>query len=313
MSRFVLVAAAALAVGGAVACGPRLLVSAGPPALTTTAARPPRTGAVIVISIDGLRPDAIREFGASTLLRLMAEGGYSLEARTAGSGRTLPSHTSMLTGLPQDGHGVDWNDPISHRSARLPTASVFGVARAHGFTTAAFFGKAKFSYLQQPEALDYSIAPRMWLSAWPATKTVPRVEAYLGDHAPQMLFVHLSDPDSAGHRSRWMSPAYGRAVRAADEGVRDLLVAADLAYGAGGYTVIVTADHGGHGTGHGCGHPLDVTIPWIVWGHGVTRGPIVGREIQTIDTAATVLFLLGIDRPADWMGAPVAIAFAAVS
>src|SRR5690606_9892103 len=38
------------------------------------------TDHVIVISIDGLRPDAIERFGAERLQRLMREGAWSLEA-----------------------------------------------------------------------------------------------------------------------------------------------------------------------------------------------------------------------------------------
>src|SRR5688572_11070084 len=56
------------------------------------------TSHVIVMSIDGLRPDAIEKFGATTMQRLMKEGSYTLAARTIFPSKTLPSHTSMLTG-----------------------------------------------------------------------------------------------------------------------------------------------------------------------------------------------------------------------
>ena len=56
---------------------------------------------------------------------------------------------------------------------------------------------------------------------------------------------------------------------------KDLLEAANEAYGAGNYSVLVTADHGGHGRGHGSKDPLDVTIPWIAWGRGVSAGAMV--------------------------------------
>jgi predicted AlkP superfamily pyrophosphatase or phosphodiesterase len=52
----------------------------------------------VVVSIDGLRPDAISTYGAATLQRLMREGSYTLCASTIHPSTTLPSHTSMLTG-----------------------------------------------------------------------------------------------------------------------------------------------------------------------------------------------------------------------
>jgi arylsulfatase A-like enzyme len=77
----------------------------------------------------------------------------------------------------------------------------------------------------------------------------------------------------------------------------------------GQYSVIVTADHGGHGFDHGGGDAHDLAIPWIAWGHGVRAGELAGSTIRTIDTASTVLWLLGVPEPTDWPGTPVAGAF----
>ena len=68
---------------------------------------------VVVVSIDGLRPDAITTYQASTLQRMMHEGSYTLAASTINPSKTLPSHTSMLTGQPPERHGVLWNDVAS--------------------------------------------------------------------------------------------------------------------------------------------------------------------------------------------------------
>ena len=265
------------------------------------------TDHVIVISIDGLRPDAIDKYQLSTLMRLRAEGAHATEARTIFPSKTLPSHTSMLTGVGPEIHGVTWNSDRTAEFGVVETPTVFAIAKAGGFTTAAFFSKAKFHHLQQPGTLDYTQAPS-GLEVFMATRTVPDAINYLRHRRPNLLFVHIGEPDYAGHSIGWMSFAYGWAARRADGAVGTLLEAADRTYGKGNYTVLVTADHGGHSRDHGSDDARDMTIPWIVWGEGVNAHMTVG-QVKTMDTAATALWLLGLRAPPQWQGVAVASAF----
>ena len=268
---------------------------------------------VVVVSIDGLRPDAIAAYGAATLQRLMREGSYTLQASTIHPSKTLPSHTSMLTGQPPERHGVLWNNVATAKADSVDLPNIFSVARAHGYSTAAFFSKAKFQPLQLEGTLDYSQAPGGLYGRWSSERTVSDVARYLDGARPNVLFVHLTDPDAAGHRAGWMTPEYGRAVLAADRALARLVSLADDAYGRGNFSVIVTADHGGHGTNHGSDDPRDVTIPWIAWGKGVKPGALPQTTVRTMDTAATVLWLLAVTEPADWAGQPVLNAYGAVA
>src|SRR5688572_28824942 len=97
------------------------------PAAPVSAATPRGrlTDHVIVISIDGLRPDAIERYGAATLQRLMREGSYSLAATTIVPSRTLPSHTSMLTGADLEKHGVTWNSEEMDVHGHVATPTIF--------------------------------------------------------------------------------------------------------------------------------------------------------------------------------------------
>ena len=296
----------------AAACGRHVYLAAPKPpeAIERPAAR--ITDTVIVVSIDGLRPDAIAAFKAPTLLRLMEEGSYTLSAKTILPSTTLPSHTSMLTGEPPARHGVLWNNAINDAPGTIEIPTIFGVARNHGYATAAFFSKSKFSHLQTPGTLDYTQAPGGWFGKWSGSQTMRDVERHLLTAKPNLLFVHLTDPDSAGHQHGWMSAAYGKGVLKADAAMARLIGASNKAYGVGQYTLIVTADHGGHGHDHGSDDPRDVTIPWIAWGDSVKPGQLLESTVQTMDTASTALFLLGLDRPPGWAGSPVVGAFAAV-
>jgi predicted AlkP superfamily pyrophosphatase or phosphodiesterase len=297
---------AALALSSA--CAPRYIRSVQAAA---TMSRPPSrvTDHVLIVSIDGLRPDAIGSRETPTLFRLMQTGSYSLTATTILPSTTLPSHTSMLTGESPARHHVSWNNVPAAKFETVAVPTIFGVARSYGYRTAAFFSKAKFHTLQQAGTLDYSQAPGGWFGKWASDRTVGDVERYLDGAPPDLLFVHLSDPDTAGHEFGWMSERYRRAVTTADRAVARLLAAADGAYGPGNYSVIVSADHGGHGRGHGTNDPRDVTIPWIAWGLGVRPAELTSVSIRTMDTASTVLWMLGLSEPTDWEGQPIVDAF----
>jgi len=300
-----IVAFAALA--SVTGCGAQYIRATAAPTGAAPASSPSRH--VVVISIDGLRPDAIDAYGATTLQRLMREGSYTLSARTIDPSKTLPSHTSMLTGQPPEKHGVLWNNVATADTDSIDVPNVFGLARSRGYTTAAFFSKAKFQPLQVAGTLDYTQAPGGLFGRWSSQRTVSDVTAYLAGSSPNLLFVHLTDPDAAGHRSGWMTPAYGKAVLRADRAVSEVLTVASKTFGPGNFSLIVTADHGGHDSNHGSDDPRDVTIPWIAWGRGVKPGQLSPSSVRTMDTAATVLWLLSIERPTDWAGQPVTTAF----
>jgi predicted AlkP superfamily pyrophosphatase or phosphodiesterase len=271
------------------------------------------TDHVVIISLDGLRPDAIEKFGAKTLMRLMREGSYTLSAQTILPSKTLPSHTSMLTGVDADKHGITWNTDETDEHGHVDVPTVFGLAKQAGYRTAAFFSKTKFHHLEAPATLDYVRSPKggFLTGRYSAERTAQFVEDYLESATgnPNLLFVHIGEPDYAGHIFGWMSPIYGEAVRQADHAVAEVLDEANDRFGAGNYTVIVTADHGGHGRDHGSSDPRDTTIPWIVWGKGVQIGASLPAGIRTMDTAATALWMLGVNTPTEWVGRPIQAAF----
>jgi predicted AlkP superfamily pyrophosphatase or phosphodiesterase len=266
---------------------------------------------VVIVSIDGLRPDAVQAFGASTLQRLMREGSFSLAARTVLPSKTLPSHTSMLTGVEPAVHGITWNSDETRTRGFVAVPTIFSVARARGLQTAAFFSKTKFRHLSEPGTVDHAWGPRRdGLGPAPADRLLSELRTHLLGSRPDLMFVHFAQPDHAGHLFGWMGSSYGRAVRQADQSVAELIEILDSRLGRGGYTLIVTSDHGGHGRAHGGDDDRHTAIPWIVWGAGVRAGAQLPM-IRTTDTGATALWLLGIDVPSAWSGRPVARAFEA--
>ena len=89
-----------------------------------------------------------------------------------------------------------------------------------------------------------------------------------------VLFIHFATTDDMGEVYGWLSPEQLSVVYRADEALGELLAALDT-YGLRDETLlIVTADHGGHGTTHGSSLPEDMTIPWIASGPGIQAGEL---------------------------------------
>ncbi len=100
---------------------------------------------------------------------------------------------------------------------------------------------------------------------------VDLVVADLADQQRTFTFLHLSAPDVAGHAHGWMSPSYLDAVREVDRLLGELLDAVDHA--GPSIAVVLTADHGGQGPGHGDATvPADYTVPFFVRAPGVPGG-----------------------------------------
>src|SRR5687768_8458441 len=95
-------------------------------AATAALAQQAKAEHVVIVSIDGLRPDAIEKAEAANLLALIKQGAYCAKAQTVVPSVTLPSHTSMLTGLDYKRHGVTWN---VYRKGSIALPTVFSVAK----------------------------------------------------------------------------------------------------------------------------------------------------------------------------------------
>jgi predicted AlkP superfamily pyrophosphatase or phosphodiesterase len=253
----------------------------------------------VIFSIDGLRPDALIQ-AAPILSGLAATGAYTWQAQTIMPSTTLPSHASMLSGYLPSVHGITWDDYRPDRgSISVPT--VFSAARAAGLRTVLLAGKEKFRQLDVP-----GMVQRFGLCGGNDQEVAGRAmgEALAGF---DLMFVHLPQTDLTGHAQGWMSPDYLDAVAGADRAVGRVLGVLPV-----GTTVIVTADHGGHGWNHGTSKGVDTTIPWIVAGPGV-RPRALATRVHTTDTAATAAWVLGLSLSAGATGRPVMEAFDATA
>lgn len=275
---------------------------------------------VFIISFDQGTPRIMQKAEMPVFHRMWTEGAHTWSAFTIVPSITLPSHTSMLTGVGIQKHQILWNDWAPDKGfVQVPT--IFQLAKERGLKTAMFVGKEKFKHLEVPGSLDV-------FSLQPGDKEVAEAfAAEVGRLKPDLCFLHFAQPDTVGHQHGLGSPEQMATLTASDQAlqvVRDAIEKAGLADSS---VIIMSADHGAHNipaplapgevasdpprvvATHGLPTSEDVEIPWVAWGKGVKKDYTITASVVTYDTAATALWVLGIPIPEWFWGRPVTSAF----
>jgi predicted AlkP superfamily pyrophosphatase or phosphodiesterase len=253
---------------------------------------------VVIISVDGLRPDALEQADTPVLDTLKSSGAYTT-AHAVVPSVTLVNHASMLGGMTPDKHGIFWNSDDTGLG-KITGPTLFSLAHEAGYTTAMVVGKPKLEDLVLPNSVDNYI-----YAGFTDAQVTGQILTLLQTGLPHVLFIHLPDVDSAGHSAGWMSTIQLWTLSWTDSSIGEIVAALQ----AGGYLnqtlLIITADHGGSGKDHGSTSPEDTLIPWLAVGPGIPAGRLLQQDVVIYDTAATALYALNIPIPAVWDGQPI--------
>ena len=108
---------------------------------------------VILMSIDGMRPDGLMECGSEHLERLKAMGSYTFNAQTVFPSKTLPCHMSIFLGVPPMRHGILTNTFVPQVHT---ITGVFEKIRALGGECAFFYGWEPLRDVASPGSCKYA-------------------------------------------------------------------------------------------------------------------------------------------------------------
>ncbi len=271
--------------------------------------RVPPVRRVILLVLDGLRPDAIPRFGLGHLASLSRRGASTSLARTVSPSVTACAMASLLTGAAPSRHGLmDTRFRIPRpRGALHPLPRVLA---DHAFPTSAFLARMPLLFT----GIAHRIASHVGVSqarfsGTGAAEILTAATATLREQRRGLILLHWPDGDAAGHAHGWMSEGYGAAARTMDREAGRLAALLDLDDPA--TLLIALADHGGGGArvdNHDSDHPLDTTIPLLLAGGAVKRGPLA-HGASLLDVPATICWALGIPRPESFAGRALAEAF----
>lgn len=268
----------------------------------------PLTGA-IVVTLDTTRADAFGQYGnpdgRTPAFDAWARSGALVRWAIADAPLTLPSHTTLWTGVPAVGHGVRTNV-----NARVgPAAETLAeVLAARGYRTGAIVST---QVLRRETGIDQGFADFDDPESAPgharrADEAVDRALRWLREPArePVFLWLHLFDAHSV-----WEAPApwghvlsdpYAAEIAFVDSQLARLRRECEGRDTGRGLTVLVVADHGEgledhREEEHGIFlYDEIVRVPLFVASPELPGGRVLSAQVRTMDVAPTVLDLLGL-------------------
>lgn len=248
---------------------------------------------VLLILADGMRPDALKDIPLAQ--ELLKKSTYSLTADTVMPSVTLPCHMSLFHSVDPSRHGTTTN---TYAPQVRPVEGLCEVLHRAKKTCSFFYDWEQLRDLTRPGSLDYALYQKPQNTGYEGADAVLTEAAiqHIRQFRPDFTFLYLGYPDGAGHDSGWMSEAYHASIRNVWENIGRVLETLPE-----DYSVIITADHGGHDRIHGTELPEDMLIPLFLLGKNFTPG----KQLETaniMDIAPTVTALLGVDPDSDWEG-----------
>jgi len=275
---------------------------------------------VLVITIDTLRADALTPEDMPALADAAARGTRFVRAR-APAPLTLPSHTTLLSGVLPPVHGIHDNTaaPLPDPAGRAYPLLAEDFHEA-GYATGAIVASSVLDprYRLDQGFDEYRHPPRApagtpVFGSFPAEEQVQRVRAWLDARTPGrpfFLWVHLWDPhapyepypgDARGRKGTYEGDSdrerYLGEVRRADAAIEAILGMVD----PDRTVIVIASDHGEslgeHGeASHGylC-YGATMDVPLVLLGPGVPAGVEDDRVAGLEDVAPTLRKLAGLE------------------
>ena len=256
-----------------------------PAAVVRPAVRPP----VILISIDGFRPDYLERGVTPTLNALAAAGVRARAMRPSFPTLTFPNHYSLVTGLRPDRHGIVNNtieDPaipgvrfsLGNRAAVIDrrwwdaAEPIWVTAEKAGVRTATMFWPGS-------EADVRGVRPAHWAVFDGAMPGEARVDTLLGwldlPDRPGFMTLYFDEVDHDGHGFGPDSAAVTAAAGRVDGQIGRLLTGLKARGIAA--NIIIVSDHGMAATAPERVIRLDMLLPTGSF-RVVTAGAVAGLE-----------------------------------
>ncbi len=249
---------------------------------------------VILISIDGMRPDGLKACGNRYVNELEKICSYTYNASSMNPTVTLPCHFSMTHSVTPQRHGILTNTYVPQVR---PVDGIFEKINAAGGICAMFYGWEPLRDIVSAGALKFSTYVNAYMQESGDTVLTDEADKLIRKHKPDFVFLYMVETDEkGGHDNGWMSDEYLKRIYTAIDNTKRMIEKF-----SNEYSVIIMADHGGHDRMHGTQLPEDTTIPLFFLGPEFKPGNNI-KDASLLDIAPTIADIMGVSKDANWEG-----------
>lgn len=291
---------------------------------------------LLFVTFDTTRADALSVYGNDAIqmpaMERLAAEGVVFERAYASVPITLPSHSTMMTGLQPFNHGVRDNGVFVLGSDKLTLAEILSQSGwATGAAVASFPLTRQFGIDQGFDFFDDEVeAPtpsspegqrRLFFDERPAGRVNAAVLGWLRSNAgrPFFLWVHYFDPHKPmtpppPYDELYADPYYGE-IAYADENLGFLLDELDRLGITDRTAVVVAGDHGEGRNQHReethslLAYDATIHVPLVIKIPGGSAGHRVTTPVGLVDLFPTLLEILGVPLPKEVDGRSLAPVF----
>jgi len=255
---------------------------------------------VLMVLLDGWRPDVIAAAHTPTIDMMMQDSAYSMEARVEDTTISGSGHSSFLTGVHRDKHNVHGNSFGDAKYQEYPYWFNLLKYERPEMHTAAYH-----NWLPMADAaLDFSVCGYcvdMYITG-SDNSIATQLATDLANKQMDAVTIVIDAPDAAGHGYGFHPsiPQYVEAMNQSDVWIGMMMDAifARTNYAEEDWMVILSTDHAGSGYGHGYNIPEHREVPLIIWG-AESLGPIWPAP-DAVDIVPTALRHMGVDVRSEW-------------
>ena len=254
---------------------------------------------VILISIDGMRPDGLKACKNPFVAELEKMALHSYEASSMFPSVTFPCHFSMTHSVTPQRHGILTNTYIPQVR---PVKGIFEKVREARMVASMYYGWEPLRDIALPGMLRYSTFIGAYMEESSDTVLTDKAIEQISAKKPDFAFLYMVETDEkGGHDNGWMSDAYLERISIAISNAKRVIEKF-----SDEYSIIIMADHGGHDRSHGTEMPEDMTIPLFFIGDRFEAGKVIEEPVSLLDIAPTIADLLGLEAEPEWEGRSLA-------